>query len=244
MNTASQKVALVTGSSRGIGKAIALELATDGHLVIVNYLNSEASAHAVVAEIKNKGGDAVAIRADVSKADDIANLFSEVRRRWGRLDVLVNNAGVFDARPLKDFGLAEIRASLETNFIGPVLTTQAALELMGTGGKIINISSDAVNVHVPNTAIYAATKAALDQVTRVLAREVGARGITVNSVLPGYTATDWVNYVPEEVKQDMASKTALGRLGTPEDIAATVSFLASEKARWITGQTISVTGGL
>jgi 3-oxoacyl-[acyl-carrier protein] reductase len=240
------KVALVTGASRGIGAAIARRLAADGAQVVVNYSRSAAAAERVAADIATAGGEAVTIHADVIDLQQVKKLFTEVKRSFGRLHILVNNAGVAEFRPLENVDEAHFALQFYVNVRGLLFATQEAARAFGAeGGRIINISSGAAQAAPPNTSVYSATKAAVDTLTRSHAAELGPRGITVNAVAPGLTTTDMLAAViPSEVQQAMIATTALRRLGTPEDIADVVAFLASEEARWITGQVIGVNGGL
>lgn len=239
------KVALVTGGSRGIGAAIALRLAQDGATVAITYTNNKDAADAVVNEITNLGSKAVAIKANVASAQETQNLINEIKNTVGKIDILINNAGVFEAAPIDQASIDHYERVFDVNVKGVVATTIAALKLIPDGGRIINISSGAARVSMPGAGIYSATKAALDTLTRIWAQDLGARKITVNGVAPGTTATDMFNAaMPEEARTAMISKTALGRVGEPDDIADVVAFLASNDGRWVTGHTIAADGGI
>jgi len=239
------KVALVTGGSRGIGAAIALRLAEEGATVAISYVSNETAADEVVAKIAHLGAGAVAFRANVSNALESQNLIDAVIKTAGKIDILINNAGVFEGAPLDQIALDHYQRVFDVNVKGVIATTIAALPQIPDGGRIINISSGAAVMTMPGASVYSASKAALDTLTRIWAQDLGARKITVNGVAPGTTATDMYNQaLPEEAKELYVSKTALGRIGQPDDIAAVVAFLASEDGRWVTGQTIRADGGI
>ncbi|HZO89249.1 MAG TPA: glucose 1-dehydrogenase [Chthonomonadaceae bacterium] len=240
------KVAIVTGASRGIGAAIARRLARDGVAVVVNYNRNAEAAGKLVAEIEARGGAAVAIQADVGVQEQITQMFAQTMERYGRLDILVNNAGVAEFRPLEAIDEADFHRQFIVNVGGVLFATQEAARCIGKeGGRIINITSGAAQAAPPRTSVYSATKAAVQAMTRSHAAELGPRNITVNAVAPGPTETDMLREViPPEQQRVMIEMTALRRLGTPEDIADVVAFLASEEARWVTGQVIGVSGGL
>jgi 3-oxoacyl-[acyl-carrier protein] reductase len=242
------KVAVVTGASKGIGAGIAEELAKDGASVIVNYASSAAGAEAVVAKIKNAGGKAKAVHADVSKPAEAKQLMDAAVKEFGGLDILVNNAGVYDFLPLEQITEAHFDRMFNLNVRGLLFATQAAAGAIGKrGGSIINIGSMASQTPPPAASVYSATKAALDAITRSLAAELGPRKILVNAVLPGPVETEGVKSMGGDGDQFIAqlvSRTPLGRIGQPKDIATVVSFLASEDGGWITGQIIPVAGGL
>jgi 3-oxoacyl-[acyl-carrier protein] reductase len=242
----SGKTALVTGASRGIGAAIARRLAADGAKVVVNYSRSAGPAEEVVGQIRKAGGEATLVRADVSNPEQIKPLFDAARKAYGRVDILVNNAGIFDLRPVEQADVAHYTKLFDVNVRGPLLATAEFVRQAGPdGGRVINISSGVVRGIFPSASVYSATKAALEALTRVHAAELGPRKITVNAVAPGTTETEMLREgMAEEMKQYMIKNTALGRLGTPEDIAAVVAFLASDDGRWITGQSIDANGGL
>ncbi|CAN5869943.1 SDR family oxidoreductase [soil metagenome] len=240
------KVAMVTGASRGIGRAVAERFARDGARVVVNYARSVDQAEQVVAGIRERGGEAIAVRADMGQPEQIAQLFEQTTERFGRLDVLVNNAGAYDAHRLERSDEAHYAALFDVNVRGVLLASREAARRFGeTGGRIINISSGAARAAVPGGAVYAASKAAVEALTRCHAAELGPRGITVNAVAPGFTESDMLDVaLPAEARGGMIALTALGRLGRPKDIADVVAFLTSDDARWITGETIGASGGL
>ena len=243
----SGKVAVVSGASKGIGAAIAEKLAEDGARVIVNYANSPNEANGVVARIQSKGGEAKAVRADVSKPGEAKAVVDQAVKEFGRLDILVNNAGVYEFRPLGEVNEEHFDRHFNLNVKGLLFATQAAASAFGeAGGSIINISSVASNSALPNTSVYSATKGAVDSLTKSLAAELGPRHILVNAVLPGATETEGVKTMPgsDQLMEQVIPRTPLGRLGQPKDIAGVVAFLASDEAGWITGQTIPVSGGL
>jgi 3-oxoacyl-[acyl-carrier protein] reductase len=242
------KVAVVTGASKGIGAGIAGGLAEAGASVVVNYANDSAGADRVVAEITRKEGKAVAVRGDVSKAADVERLFAEAVRSFGRLDVLVNNAGVYRFAPIEGVTEEEFHRHFGTNVLGPILAIQEALKHFGSeGGSVINIGSVVSTAQWPQTALYASTKAAVDSLTRVLAVELGPRKVRVNAVAPGTTESEGTAdlrlFEGDEGKKVIAS-TPLGRLGTPTDIAKVVVFLASDESAWVTGEIIRASGGM
>jgi 3-oxoacyl-[acyl-carrier protein] reductase len=239
------KAALVTGGSRGIGAAIALRLAEEGATVAISYTKNKKAADDVVTAIAKLGTGAVAFKADVASIDETRTLVEDLNHTFGKIDILINNAGVFEGLPVDQIDLDHYQRVFDVNVKGVIATTIAALKLMPDGGRIINISSGAASVTVPGMSVYSASKSALETLTRIWAQDLGSRKITVNGVAPGTTATDMFNLsLPEEAKQAMIAKTALGRVGQPDDIAAAVVFLASEDGRWITGQTIRCDGGI
>lgn len=240
MKSLAGKVAVVTGSSRGIGRAIALRLAQDGAAVVVNYTHSEEKADDVVAEIQSKGGQAAAIQADISDTSDIHRLFQTAIKQFNALHIVVNNAGTFIQKEIAEVTPAEFDRVINLNVRGTFFALQEAARLIEENGRIINISSVGTRQSWAGTSVYAASKAAIEQFTQTLAKELGAQGVTVNAVLPGATETDMM---ADEIRKIAAQKTTLGRLGQPEDIADVVAFLASHEARWITGQSIVVDGG-
>ena len=243
----SGKVALVTGGSRGIGAAIARRLAADGAKVVVNYARSAGAAEQVVADIKKAGGDAVAVKADVGNPAEIPPLFEAVRKHFGRLDILVNNAAIMRRTFLPEVTAELIDAHFNVNVRGYLLCAKQAAEMMGQGGCIINVASAISRMAYPGAVVYTATKGAIDVMTRVLAAELGPRGIRANVLAPGSTRTDMNSEksgkTKEEERQEIAL-TALRRIGEPEDIAAAASFLASDDARWVTGTWLDVSGGI
>lgn len=237
------KVALVTGASGGIGSAIAKGLAAQGALIIVHYSRGADAAQEVVAAIEAEGGRAIALQANLSNIADIPRLFQEITGRLGKLDILVNNAGIARGGLLAEVTQEDYEAVFDLNVRAVLFCSQEAARYIGNGGRIINISSStSVYPHAGST-IYAASKAAVRMFTQVLAQELGERQITVNSVVPGPTSPGMFDNAPVEHQKVAAQSSPLGRLGTPEDIAEVVVFLASEKARWLTGQDIVVNGG-
>ena len=238
------KVALVTGAGRGIGRAIALRLAKDGAAVLVNYAGSGPQAQEVVANIEKAGGQAGAVRADVSKVADVARLFDAAFERFGRLDILVNNAGIILYKPVVDTTEEEFDRIFAVNVKGTFFACQQAAKRMADGGRIINFSSSTTAMMLPTYGAYVAAKGAVEQLSHVLAKEVGPRGITVNVVSPGPTDTELFSQgKTEQDKQRFAQLAALGRLGQPQDIADVVAMLCSDDARWITGQNVRANGG-
>lgn len=247
MRELSGKVAIVTGASKGIGAGIAKGLAAAGAAVVVNYASSREGADRVVADIAATGGRAIAIQGDVSKAADVRRLFEETRTAFGTLDILVNNAGVFEFDPLEAVTELEFHREFNTNVLGPILTIQESLKHFGPeGGSVINISSVASVSPAVNAVVYAATKSALDSITRGLAKELGSRKIRVNSINPGGVETEGVHrigLIGSDVAKQMVSDTPLGRLGQPDDIAPIAVFLASANSGWLTGETLVASGG-
>ena len=240
------KVAIVTGASRGIGRAIAERLASEGAAVVVNHRASESQAAEVVAAIERSGSRAVAAQADMGVVADGQRLVASTIERFGKLDILVNNAGVGTRTAMADMTEKEFNGTLAVNARGPFFAIQAAVPRMSNGGRIINISS--CGTHITQVsgllAVYQMSKGALEQLARCYVKELGARGITINSVLPGFVETELASDTPAAYKEALVQRTALRRLGTPEDIADVVCFLASDGARWITCESISVSGGL
>ena len=249
MGKLANKVAIVTGASKGIGAAIAKHLAAEGAAVVVNYSSGKTDAEKVVAEIMGNGGKAIALQANVAKQSDIDRLFSEAQKRFGRLDILVNNAGVYDFAPLEQITEENFHKQFDINVLGLILASQAAVKHFdGDGGSIINISSVASTATPPNGAVYSATKAAVDAVTRSLAKELGPRNIRVNAINPGGVNTEGVRAAgldTGDFAKELQSRTPLGgRIGQPDDIAPAAVFLASPDSHWITGETLVVSGGL
>ncbi len=247
MSELTGKVAIVTGASKGIGAAIAKGLGAAGAAVAVNYASSKEGADRVVAEITGNGGKAIAVQGDVSKAADVKRLFAETKKAFGSLDVLVNNAGIYAFEPLENVTEDEFHREFNTNVLGPILTTQEALKHFGLdGGSVINISSVASTSAPPNSVVYSATKGAVDSIARVLGKELGARKIRVNTIAPGGVETEGVHsagVIGSDFEKQIVAGTPLGRLGQPEDIARVAVFLASDNARWLTGERIAASGG-
>jgi 3-oxoacyl-[acyl-carrier protein] reductase len=247
-NRLGGKVAVVTGASKGIGAGIAKYLAGEGAAVVVNYASSKAGADRVVAEITAEGGKTVAVQGDVSKAADVKRLFAEAVRAFGRLDVLVNNAGVYRFGPIESVSESEFHRHYNTNVLGLILAIREALKHFGSdGGSVINISSIVSTDPRPQTALYSSTKAALDNLTRSLALELAPRKIRVNAVSPGHTeseGTSDLDLFEGDKGKKLIAATPLGRLGTPDDIARVVGFLASDESAWVTGEVIRASGGL
>jgi len=241
------QVAIVTGASKGIGSAIAKQLAAEGASVVVNYSSSKEGADKVVSEITAKGGKAVAVGANLSKKADIDKLFAETKKTYGRLDILVNNAGIYDFAPLENVTEEHFHKQFDLNVLGLLLASQAAAKQFGSeGGNIINISSVVSTLAPPNGSVYSATKAAVDAITKSLAKELGPRRIRVNSINPGMVATEgWqaAGIKDSDMHKSILATTPLGRIGVPDDIAGAAVFLASKDASWLTGETIMIAGG-
>jgi len=250
MSKLQGKTALVTGASKGIGAGIAKELAAGGVAVAVNYASDRTGAETTVQEITAAGGRAAAIQADVSNAADVARLFEQATKAFGSLDILVNNAGVYQAMPVAELTEEEFHSEINVNLLGPLLVIRESLRHFGpNGGSIINIGSGASRSHPPGYSIYSASKAGLDAVTGVLAKELAPRKIRVNSVNPGATLSEGTKAaglygVGSDIEQHLVAMTPLGRMGTPEDIAKIVAFLASDDSGWLTGEAIFASGGL
>lgn len=249
MSKLQNKVAIVTGASKGIGAGIAKAFAKEGAKVVVNYASSKETADKVVKSITDNGGTAIAVQADVSKEADVNRLFEATKKAFGTLDILVNNAVFQGYAPIEQITEEIFHQSFNVNVLGDILTIQAALKLFGDqGGNIINISSGASKMPLPNASIYSATKAAIDALTIALSKELGARNIRINSILPGATETEGAHSAGvttgSEYEKMFIANTPLGRRGRPEDIAKAVVFLASDDAAWITGEQISVSGGM
>lgn len=247
MTRFTDKVAVVTGASKGIGAGIAKRLAAEGATVVVNYATGKDSADRVVHEIEQAGGRAVAIGGSVTSEDDVTKLFEQVRKAFGRVDVLVNNAGLYAPAPLENLSVAEFNRHFDTNVLGLLLATKTAVSLFPpAGGSIVNISSIVSTLAPPATAIYAGTKGAVDTITKSLAKEFAPRRIRVTGVAPGFVLTEGTHaagMAGGEFEAWVLANTPLGRPGQPEDIAAAVAFLASDDASWITGEILVVAGG-
>lgn len=244
----SGKVAVVTGASKGIGAAIAKHLAAEGAAVVVNYSSSKEGADRVVSEIASQGGKAVALQASVANENDVKRLFTETKKTFGRLDILVNNAGIYEFSPLESVSGEHFHKQFDTNVLGLLLASREAARYFGPeGGSIINISSAVSSITPPATAVYTATKGAVDAVTRTLAKELGARKIRVNAINPGMVITEGVltaGFDKGEFRQQVEAQTPLGRIGQVEDVAPAAVFFASADSAWITGETLRIAGGL
>ncbi|MBB3126917.1 3-oxoacyl-[acyl-carrier protein] reductase [Paenibacillus rhizosphaerae] len=238
------KVAIVTGASRGIGRQIALQLAEAGAKVVVNYISNEAKADELVKSIEQAGGEAAAIRANVGKLSEVEALFTKTLERFGHVDILVNNAGIMEVATIADVTEELFDRNFDINVKGTYFACQQANLHMAQGGTIINFSTSVAGAMLPGYSIYAATKGAVEQITRQLAKEFGPKGITINTIAPGQVATElFLNGKSEELIDSYRRMNAFGRLGEVEDIANAVELLVSDKSRWITGQTIRVNGG-
>ena len=242
------KVAVVTGASKGIGAEIARQLAAEGAAVVVNYASSKQGADRVVADIVRNGGKAVAVHADMSQPDQIARLFAETKRAFDRLDVLVNNAGVYEFAPLEEVTTEHFHKQFDLNVLGLLFATKEAVKHFGReGGSIINLSSVVATLGVPNASVYSGTKAAVEAITRSLAKELGPRQIRVNSINPGMVETEGLRAAgvsESEFRSQTVAQTPLGRIGQPQDIAPAAVFLASADSAWITGESFYISGGL
>ncbi|MBT1702854.1 SDR family NAD(P)-dependent oxidoreductase [Chryseosolibacter indicus] len=243
------KVAVVTGASKGIGAALAKAFASEGAKVVVNYASNKEGADNVVNQIIKNGGTAIAVQADITKSVDVKRLFEETKNAFGKLHILVNNAGVFIIESLEAITEKSFHTQVNTHFLGNVLCTQQAVKLFGdSGGSIINISSTVSANPVPNsgTLVYSAAKAGVDNMTKLLAKELGPKKIRVNTIAPGMTETEGTQeeFRGSELERQMLAITPLGRIGQPEDIAKVAIFLASDDAGWVTGERITVSGGL
>ena len=247
MGKLTGKVAVVTGASKGIGASIALHLAAEGAAVAVNYSSSREGAERVVSEITGNGGRAIAMQANVAKQADIQRLFAETKTAFGRVDVLVNNAGIYEFAPIGEVTAEHFHKQFDLNVLGLLLATQEAVKHFDAqGGSVINVSSVAATAALPNAAVYSATKAAVDAVTRSLATELGPRNIRVNSINPGMVETEGTHsagITESDFRKQVERATPLGRIGQPRDIAPAVAFLASPEAAFITGQTLHISGG-
>lgn len=246
MGKLTGKTALVTGASKGIGAGIAKALGAAGANVVVNYSSDKAGADRIVAEITGKGAKAIAVGGSVAKSADIANFFAEAKKAFGHVDILVNNAGVYAFSPIEALEESEIDRIFDVNVKGLLLASKAAVaQFPAEGGSIINIGSTVTSMLMPASSIYTGTKGAVDVITGVLAKELGGKGIRVNSVNPGLTVTEGNSGMRNgEMEAMMVKQTPLGRLGQPDDIADVVTFLASDDARWVTGALLKVAGGL
>jgi len=242
------QVAIVTGASKGIGAGIAKQLAAEGASVVVNYATSKEGADRVVSEITSNGGKAVAVQADVAKAENVDRLFTEAKKAFGRLDILVNNAGVYQFSPIADVTESHFYKHFDLNVLGLLLASKRAASYFGPeGGSIINISSAVSTFTPPNSAVYTGTKGAVDAITKALAKELGPRNIRVNAINPGMVDTEGVRaagFTESDFRKQIEAITPLGRIGQVEDVAPAAVFFASPDASWITGETLVVAGGL
>jgi 3-oxoacyl-[acyl-carrier protein] reductase len=247
MSKLKDKVAVVTGASKGIGAAIAKALAAEGASVVVNYASSKAGADAVVATIAKAGGKAVAVGGDVSKPAEAQGIIDAAIKNFGRLDILVNNSGVYEFSPIENVTEENFHKMFNINVLGALLTTKAAVKHLKEGGSIINVGSLVSRITPPNSSVYTGTKGALDAITGVLARELGPRKIRVNSINPGVVETEGsrsAGFIGSDFEKAAAKQASLGRTGLPEDIAPLAIFLASEESGWLTGQQLLASGGL
>jgi 3-oxoacyl-[acyl-carrier protein] reductase len=238
-----RKSALITGSSRGIGRAIAERLAADGSNVVINYARNRQSADQVVSAIIDRGGKAIAVQADVSKSDHVRRLFDEAEQAFGPLDIVVANAGVFLTKPLAESTDEDYEQVFSANTKGAFFTLREAARRVSDGGRIIAVSTGATQLHFPDGSLYLGSKGAIEQFARTLSREVGPRSITVNILSPGFTETDMVAG-NDEMRSLGASLSPFSRIGTPEEVAEVAAFLASDAAGWVTGQNIQAGGGV
>jgi 3-oxoacyl-[acyl-carrier protein] reductase len=248
MGKITNQVAVVTGASKGIGAAIAKAFAAEGASVVVNYASSKEGADRVVKEITAKGGKAIAVQGDVSKQADITRLFAETKKAYGKLNILVNNAGVYDLQPLEGVTEEHFHRHFNLNVLGLLLATKEAVKLIGPeGGSIINVGSGVSTITPPNSAVYTATKGAVDAITGVLAKELGPRKIRVNSLNPGMIETEGVHaagFIESDFRKWVESQSPLGRIGQTDDISPTAVYLASSDSKYLTGEIIRVTGGI
>ncbi len=247
MNKLTGKVAVVTGASKGIGAAIAKSLAAEGAAVVVNYASSKTGADAVVAAITAAGGKAVAVQGDVSKAAGAQGIIAAAIKTYGRLDILVNNSGVYEFGPLESVTEESFHRQFNTNVLGLLLTTQAAAKHLADGGSVINIGSTITRAKPAASAVYTATKGAVDMITPVLAKELAPRKIRVNSINPGLVETEGTHtagVMGSDMEKGFVAQTPLGRIGQPSDIAAVAVFLASGDSGWLTGELLFASGGL
>lgn len=248
MSKLQGRVAIVTGASKGIGAAIAKAYAAEGASVVVNYASDRGGAERIVSEITAKGGKAIALQGDVAKAGDVERLFAVTKESYGRIDVVVNNAGVFAFQPLEAVTEAEFHRQFNINVLGSLLVAQqAGKHFAPSGGAIVNVSSVVSDSPVPNSAIYSATKGAVDTLTVALARELASRNIRVNVIAPGGVDTEGaraLGVIGSDFERQIIADTPLGRIGQPNDIAKVAVFLASDDSAWLTGERISASGGL
>ncbi len=247
MSRLENKVAVVTGASKGIGAAIAKQLAAEGASVVVNYASSREGAEKVVDAIVAAGGKAIAVGGSVGVEGEVAALFEATKKAYGKVDILINNAGVYGFAPLESITVEDYKRQYDTNVLGLLLVTKAALPLFpAAGGSVVNISSVVSTLAPATGSVYSGTKGAVDSITRSLAKELGPRKVRVNAINPGFVVTEGTHsagFVGSDFEKGTVAVTPLGRAGHPEDIALPVAFLASDEARWITGETIFVSGG-
>jgi len=247
MSKLTGKVAVVTGASKGIGAGIAKALAAEGASVVVNYSSSKTGADAIVAEITRKGGKAVAVGGDVSKTGDAQGIIDAAIRNYGRLDILVNNSGVYEFAPIQEITEEQFHRQFNTNVLGLLLTTRAAVKHLSEGGSIINIGSVVTRLTPPASAVYSGTKGAVDAITGVLAKELGPKRIRVNTINPGIVETEGTisaGFIGSDFEKALIAQAPLGRTGRPDDIADIAVFLASNDSRWLTGEHIVASGGI
>jgi 3-oxoacyl-[acyl-carrier protein] reductase len=247
MSKLAGKVAVVTGASKGIGAAIAKALGAEGAAVVVNYATSREGADAVVGVIEQTGGKAIAVQGDVSKQTEAQGIIDAAIKAYGRLDILVNNSGVYEFTPIEDISEAHFRKMFDINVLGTLLTTQAAVQHLKEGGSIINVGSAVTSILPPQSAVYTGTKGAVDAITGVLANELGGRKIRVNAINPGMVETEGTHtagFIGSDFETGLVAQTPLGRLGQPDDIADIAVFLASDASRWLTGEKIVASGGV
>ncbi len=247
MSKLNGKVAVVTGASKGIGAAIAKALGAEGASVVVNYATSKSGADKVVEAIVSNGGKAIAVKADVSKADEAKALIDDTLKAFGQLDVLVNNSGVYEFAPIEAITEDSFHRLFNTNVLGLLLVTQAAAKYLPEGGSVINVGSGVSRITPPNSAVYTATKGAVDAITGVLSREFGTRKIRVNSINPGMVETEGTHsagFIGSDFEKTLAAQAPFGRVGQPDEIADIAVFLASRESRWLTGETLIASGGM
>jgi len=248
MKKLENKVAVITGASKGIGAGIAKHLAAAGASVVVNYASAKDGADKVVAEITAAGGKAIAVQGNVTSEASVANLFEETKKAFGAVDILVNNAGVYKFGAIEEINAEDFHAQFNTNVLGLLLTTQGAVKNFNqNGGSIINIGSAVSNIAPPGSSIYTATKGAVDAITHVLAKELSGKKIRVNSINPGMVETEGTHtagFIGSDFETELVRTTPLGRIGQPDDIAEVAVFLASEESRWLTGELLLASGGV
>jgi 3-oxoacyl-[acyl-carrier protein] reductase len=248
MSTLKGRVALVTGASKGIGASIAKHLASAGATVIVNYASSKTDAERVVADITDGGGTATAIQADFSKPEEIADIFAEIKRRYGKLDILINNAGIYNHLPIDEITPEDFQRHSNLNVLGPLLAIKEAVALIGAeGGSIVNIGSVGSTMGIPGSSVYAGTKGALNSITLTLSKELGPRKIRVNSINPGLIETEGTQtsgFTKPKTFETVLKLTPLGRIGQPEDIGRIAVFLVSDESYWINGEIVNAAGGM